>query len=230
MGETQTCAIHGKNRAMRYLTEESPGRYVCMAGFECKAAGSGAGNDRVQCVLHGKLRSLDCLQDDGTGRLICTPERRCKTTGSTMPDFRDRDKAVGGGQQLGFGMPNPYAAYGPGPFGAPQYPQVGNAQYGGVAAGGCPFPGSQYVAPVGPYAGYAGMPGVYPQYGGYPMFPGMVWPYGTMPSAGSGGGEDQPARSRSRKRQQGDSSKKRRSRSKRRRRRSPSTSSSSRSR
>eukprot|EP00419_Tripos_fusus_P022369 CAMPEP_0172719870 /NCGR_PEP_ID=MMETSP1074-20121228/75754_1 /TAXON_ID=2916 /ORGANISM="Ceratium fusus, Strain PA161109" /LENGTH=288 /DNA_ID=CAMNT_0013545269 /DNA_START=51 /DNA_END=915 /DNA_ORIENTATION=+ len=92
MGDLQTCAVHGKNRAMRYLTEQGPGRFVCMVGYECKAAGSGAGNDlRVQCTLHGKLRSLDCLQDDGTGRLICTAERRCKTTGVSMPD---RDMAL----------------------------------------------------------------------------------------------------------------------------------------
>mmetsp|Transcript_63482 Transcript_63482/g.160655 ORF Transcript_63482/g.160655 Transcript_63482/m.160655 type:complete len:103 (+) Transcript_63482:162-470(+) len=97
MVDTRTCAIHGKSRASRYLEQDAAGRYICMNGYECKAAGSGAGNDlRVQCTLHGKLRSLDCLEDDGTGRLVCGPDRRCKTAGQPMADG-DRDRGGGGG-------------------------------------------------------------------------------------------------------------------------------------
>lgn len=182
MGDLQVCAVHGKNRAMRYLTEQGPGRFVCMVGYECKAAGSGAGNDlRVQCTLHGKLRSLDCLQDDGTGRLICTAERRCKTTGVSMPDYRDRDMPLGDQQLslyggpggLPYGMPNPYAAFGAngayGGMGAPQY-----CQANGAAASG-QYPGA--------YGAYGPVPGIYPHYGGYSMFPpGVVWPCGAVPA------------------------------------------------
>merc|ERR1719447_803258 len=107
---------------MRYLTEEGPRRYICMQGCECKAAGSGPGNDlRVQCTLHGKLRSLDCLEDDGTGRLVCTPDRRCKTGGQPMNDRpAARSDSMGGG----FGAApcaGPYAGYGapPPPPGPP---------------------------------------------------------------------------------------------------------------
>merc|ERR1719203_298684 len=105
MSDSRTCTLHGKSRAARYLTEDSQGRFICMPGYECKAAGSGAGNDlRVQCTLHGKLRSLDCLQDDGTGKLICTAERRCKTAGQPMPDYRDReDRGIRDGVDFGFG-------------------------------------------------------------------------------------------------------------------------------
>eukprot|EP00448_Togula_jolla_P034143 CAMPEP_0170630462 /NCGR_PEP_ID=MMETSP0224-20130122/34012_1 /TAXON_ID=285029 /ORGANISM="Togula jolla, Strain CCCM 725" /LENGTH=107 /DNA_ID=CAMNT_0010958519 /DNA_START=74 /DNA_END=394 /DNA_ORIENTATION=- len=106
---------------MRYLKEDSTGHFVCMAGFECKAAGSGPGNDlRVQCTLHGKLRSLDCLQDDGTGRLVCCPERRCKTGGEPMNDYRDRrpeEALLPAGAMAPYGMPGPYGPYGYG--GAP---------------------------------------------------------------------------------------------------------------
>jgi len=219
MGDTQLCAVHGKNRAMRYLEETTTGRFVCIAGYECKAAGSGAGNDlRVQCTLHGKLRSLDCLQDDGTGKLICTQERRCKTAGQTMPDYRDAETHPGEGTHYGA---NPYAAYGGG-YGYPQYP---GAEYG-----------------AGAYGGY---PCMYPGYGGYPMFPGvgaMPWaPFGAMPRAnGMRGGSSDRGRSRSARRRGGCSSSRRPRRRRRRssspshyeasRRRSPSTSQSSRSR
>merc|ERR1740120_226533 len=97
-------------------------------GYECKAAGSGAGNDlRVQCTLHGKLRSLDCLEDDGTGRLVCTSDRRCKTAGQTMADgdYRERgDYGTGGGYGMGGG-------YGSGPMGG-----CGGG-YGSGPMGGC---------------------------------------------------------------------------------------------
>lgn len=208
MSDTKTCAIHQKNRAARYLTEQSPGHWVCTPGFECKAAGSGAGNDlRVQCTLHGKLRSLDCLQDDGTGKLICTPERRCKTAGATMPDYRDREKDRGGGADqlgpygnggmMGYDVNQYAAAYGAGgPYGGgAQYPQ---------------FPGAPYGAGAGQYAGYGGMPGMYPHYGAYhPMFaagmqgmpPGMAWPYNALGDQQADGGQDRgAARSRSARR------------------------------
>eukprot|EP00927_Polykrikos_kofoidii_P080323 TRINITY_DN7719_c0_g1_i1.p1 TRINITY_DN7719_c0_g1~~TRINITY_DN7719_c0_g1_i1.p1 ORF type:complete len:282 (-),score=25.23 TRINITY_DN7719_c0_g1_i1:209-1054(-) len=172
--ESRTCAVHGKSRSVRYLNEESGGRWVCMPGYECKAAGSAAGSDlRVSCTLHGKLRSLDCLQDDGTGKLICTPDRRCKTSGEPMPDYRDRAVVSGSGATAGGAIvatPGGQAPLGPVlppaghvvPYGANPY-----AVYGSFAGNAAVQPG--------------GFGGSLPPGGTTPQFPGSP-PCGGVPA------------------------------------------------
>eukprot|EP00927_Polykrikos_kofoidii_P080324 TRINITY_DN7719_c0_g2_i1.p1 TRINITY_DN7719_c0_g2~~TRINITY_DN7719_c0_g2_i1.p1 ORF type:complete len:285 (-),score=24.21 TRINITY_DN7719_c0_g2_i1:184-1038(-) len=191
--ESRICAVHGKSRRVRYLNEESADRWICMAGYECKAAGSAAGSDlRVSCTLHGKLRSLDCLQDDGTGKLICTPERRCKTSGEPMPDYRDR-AVVGGsgviaagaiaGPPGGQGVPAPLgAALPPGchvvPYGANPYAAYGSFGVGaavqlGAFGGTSPHGGATHQFPGSPRHG--GVPaGLFGAFGGMPQPPGFV--------------------------------------------------------
>lgn len=157
MIDTRTCAVHGKARAGRYLIQDPMGRFVCMPGSECKAAGAGAGDDlRVQCSLHGKLRSLDCLEDDGSGRLVCTADRRCKTAA-----------AVGQGEHLDpMGYGGAVGAYGH--YGG-QYPMQMAVQYGAT-----PGPYANY----GIYSQYGAYPMVVAAAPGVPQTGVPAWPPG----------------------------------------------------
>eukprot|EP00996_Jenningsia_fusiforme_P001710 NODE_2576_length_1164_cov_59.252915_g2355_i0.p1 GENE.NODE_2576_length_1164_cov_59.252915_g2355_i0~~NODE_2576_length_1164_cov_59.252915_g2355_i0.p1 ORF type:complete len:302 (-),score=29.97 NODE_2576_length_1164_cov_59.252915_g2355_i0:171-1076(-) len=96
---TLLCAVHQKQRDMRYLFELSPGVYQCAAGNECKGSGqsavTGAGGDpdsRAPCAAHGKMRATSVMQMvQGVNGIEwrCTPTTQCKGTAPLNPQLPD---------------------------------------------------------------------------------------------------------------------------------------------